>query len=62
MLCKKCKILYQIMCKNTTTTKQNIKHKTLPEPGINPRGLAPKADFYLCTTESAESIDCSQAI
>ena len=43
--------------------KNNLTLKPLPETGISAGPLAPKANaFYLCTTESTESKDCSQAI
>jgi len=49
--CKRiCKILWQIVClwtksKNTTTTKQKIKHKKpCRSRKLNPETLAPKAD------------------
>jgi len=48
--------------KNTTTTKQKIKHKTACwSRALNP-GLHPKRIRYHCTIESTESINCSQAI
>ena len=47
--------------KNTTTTKQKIKHKNpCMGLGLNPGPLAPKADAL--PLHSTESIDCSQAI
>ena len=40
-----------------------IKHKKpCRSRDFNPGPLAPKRMRYLCTTESTESIDCSQAI
>ena len=49
--------------KHITTTKQKIKHKNPGRSrGLNPGSLAPKRMRYHCTTESTESIDCSQAI
>jgi len=69
LLQKELQILWQIMCfwtksKNTSTTKQKKSNiKTLAGAG-NWTGdlLHPKQMRYHCTTESTESIDCSQAI
>jgi len=49
--------------KNTSTTKQKIKHKnSCRSRELNPEQHAPKAGALPLTTESTENIDCSQAI
>jgi len=66
---KELHIFLLIMCfwtrsKNTTTTKEKKSNiKTLDGPGNWTRDLLqPKRMLYHCTTESTESLYCSQAI
>ena len=69
LLQKELQTLWQIMCfwtksKNTSTTKQKKSNiKTFAGAGNWTRDLLhPKRMRYHCTTESIESINCSQAI
>jgi len=47
---------------NTTTTKLKIKQKNACRSRVLNPELHPKRIRYYCTTESTESINCSQAI